>query len=73
MPTPIVIKFYSPVNEASIGQLLKAVNQKLANCVDEVTLQTSTSGGRRLCVPQARFLMHPVSMNFRELRGAEAP
>jgi hypothetical protein len=38
MPNPIVIKFYSPVNEASIGQLLKAVNQKLANGVEEFTI-----------------------------------
>ena len=31
MAGPIVIKFYSPVNEASIGQLLKAVDQKRAD------------------------------------------
>jgi ATP-dependent Clp protease, protease subunit len=112
MAEPIVIKFYSPVNEGSIGQLLKAVDQKLASGVDQFTLLISTSGGsvfhgltacnylkgipaevtthnigsvdsigvalycagkRRLCVPQARFLLHPVSMNFREGASYEEP
>ena len=36
MAGPIVIKFYSPVNEGSIGQLLKAVDQKLASGVRAV-------------------------------------
>lgn len=34
MAGPIVIKFYSPVNEGSIVQLLKAVDQKLASGVE---------------------------------------
>ena len=45
MPEPIVIKFYSPVNEASIGQLLKALDQKLATGVEQFTLLISTSEG----------------------------
>jgi hypothetical protein len=44
MAGPIVIKFYSPVNEGSIGQLLKAVDQKLASGVELFTLLISTSG-----------------------------
>jgi ATP-dependent protease ClpP protease subunit len=112
MAEPLVIKFYSPVNEASIGRLLKAVDEKLANGVEQFTILISTSGGsvfhgltgcnylkgipaevtthnigsvdsigvalycagkRRLCVPQARFLMHPVSMTFREGASYEEP
>jgi ATP-dependent protease ClpP protease subunit len=112
MPEATVIKFYSPVNEASIGQLMKAVDQKLAAGVAHFTVLISTSGGsvfhgltaynylkgipaevvthnigsvdsigvalycagrRRLSVPQARFLMHPVSMNFKEGASYEEP
>ena len=112
MPEAVVIKFYSPVNEASIGQLMKAVDQKLAAGTEQFTLLISISGGSvfhgltacnylkgipaevithnigsvdsigvalycagklRPCVPQARFLMHPVSMNFREGASYEEP
>jgi len=105
MPEATVIKFYTPVNEASIAALMKAVDQKLATGTTQFSLLISTSGGSvfhgltaynylkgipaqvtthnigsvdsigvalycaghlRLSVPQARFLMHPVSMNFRE-------
>ena len=31
MAEPVIIKFYSPVNEGSIGRLFKAVDEKLAN------------------------------------------
>ena len=112
MPEPAVIKFYSPVNESSIGALMRTVDQKLAAGTTDFTLLISTSGGsvyhgltaynylrgipaavtthnfgsvdsigvalycagqKRLCVPQARFLMHPVSMNFREGASYEEP
>ena len=112
MPEAAVIKFYSPVNEASIGALMRTVDQRLAAGTTEFTLLISTSGGsvyhgltaynylrgipalvtthnfgsvdsigvalycagqKRLCVPQARFLMHPVSMNFREGASYEEP
>ena len=112
MPEPAVIKFYSPVNESSIGALMRTVDQRLAAGTTEFTLLISTSGGsvyhgltaynylrgipaavtthnfgsvdsigvalycagqKRLCVPQARFLMHPVSMNFREGASYEEP
>jgi ATP-dependent protease ClpP protease subunit len=32
--------------------------------VDSIGVAMYCSGDRRLCVPQARFLLHPVSMNF---------
>jgi ATP-dependent protease ClpP protease subunit len=112
MPEAAIIKFYSPVNEASIGALMRTVDQKLAAGTIEFTVLISTSGGsvyhgltaynylrgipatvtthnfgsvdsigvalycagqKRLCVPQARFLMHPVSMNFREGASYEEP
>jgi ATP-dependent Clp protease protease subunit len=112
MPEAVVVKFYSPVSEASIGSLMKVVDQKLAAGVTQFTVLISTSGGSvfhgltaynylkgipaevtthnigsvdsigvalfcagrmRLSVPQARFLMHPVSMNFREGASYEEP
>jgi ATP-dependent protease ClpP protease subunit len=112
MADSAVIKFYSPVNEASIGALMRTVDQKLAAGTTDFTVLISTSGGSvyhgltaynylrgipatvtthnfgsvdsigvalycagrlRLCVPQARFLMHPVSMNFREGASYEEP
>jgi len=112
MPEATVIKFYSPVNESSIGALMKVVDQKLAAGTSQFTLLISTSGGSvfhgltaynylkgipaevtthnigsvdsigvalycagklRLSVPQARFLMHPVAMNFREGASYEEP
>jgi len=112
MPEATVIKFYTPVNEASIAALMKAVDQKLATGTTQFSLLISTSGGSvfhgltaynylkgipaqvtthnigsvdsigvalycaghvRLSVPQARFLMHPVSMNFREGTSYEEP
>ena len=112
MPEAVIVKFYSPVSEASIGALMKVVDQKLAAGVTQFTVQISTSGGSvfrgltaynylkgipaevtthnigsvdsigvalfcagrvRLSVPQARFLMHPVSMNFREGATYEEP
>jgi hypothetical protein len=45
MAEPIIIKFYSPVNEGSIGRLLKAVDEKLANGIEQFTILISTSGG----------------------------
>jgi ATP-dependent Clp protease protease subunit len=107
-----VIKFYTPVNESSIGQLMKTADQKLAAGAKEFTVLISTSGAsvfhgltaynylkgipatvtthnigsvdsigvalycagqRRISVPQARFLLHPVSMNFRESANYEEP
>jgi ATP-dependent protease ClpP protease subunit len=101
--TEPVIKFFAPVNEATIQKLMAAVDAKVAAGADRLTLLISTSGGsvfygmsaynylkglpltltthnfgsvdsigvpmycsgdRRLCVPQARFLLHPVTMNF---------
>jgi len=112
MPEAVIVKFYSPVSEASIGALMKVVDQKLAAGVTQFTVLISTSGGSvfhgltaynylkgipaevtthnigsvdsigvalfcagrvRLSVPQARFLMHPVSMNFREGASYEEP
>ena len=112
MPEAVIVKFYSPVSEASIGALMKVVDQKLAAGVIQFTVLISTSGGSvfhgltaynylkgipaevtthnigsvdsigvalfcagrvRLSVPQARFLMHPVSMNFREGASYEEP
>jgi ATP-dependent protease ClpP protease subunit len=112
MPEATVIKFYSPVNEASIALLMKAVDQRLAAGVTRFTVLISTSGGSvfhgltaynylkgipaevtthnigsvdsigvalycagqlRLSVPQARFLMHPVSMSFKEGASYEEP
>ena len=112
MPEAVIVKFYSPVSEASIGALMKVVDQKLAAGVTHFTVLISTSGGSvfhgltaynylkgipaevtthnigsvdsigvalfcagrvRLSVPQARFLMHPVSMNFREGASYEEP
>jgi ATP-dependent Clp protease, protease subunit len=32
--------------------------------VDSIGVAMYCSGDKRLCVPQARFLLHPVSMNF---------
>ena len=112
MADDFVIRFYSPVNEASIGALMKAVDQKVAGGATQFTVLISTSGGsvfhgltaynylkgipaqvtthnigsvdsigvalfcagqRRISVPQARFLLHPVSMNFREGASYEEP
>jgi ATP-dependent Clp protease, protease subunit len=100
-----IIKFYAPVNEATIQKLMAAVDQRVAAGATELTLLLSTGGGsifhgltaynylkglpleltthnfgsvdsvgvaiycsgdRRLCVPQARFLLHPVAMNFNQ-------
>jgi ATP-dependent protease ClpP protease subunit len=112
MTEAVVIKYYTPVTEASIGSLMKTVDQKLAAGTKHFTLLISTNGGsvfhgltaynylkgipaeltthnigsvdsigvalycagkRRISVPQARFLMHPVSMNFRESASYEEP
>jgi len=112
MAESVVIKFYTPVNESSIGQLMKLVDQRLALGTTHFTLLISTTGGSvfhgltaynylkgipaeviahnigsvdsigvalfcagktRLSVPQARFLLHPVSMNFREGASYEEP
>jgi ATP-dependent protease ClpP protease subunit len=112
MADNFVIKFYTPVNEASIGTLMRTVDQKLAAGATHFTVLISTSGGsvfhgltaynylkgipaevtthnigsvdsigvalycagrKRISVPQARFLMHPVSMNFREAASYEEP
>lgn len=112
MSGAFVIKYYTPVNEASIGTLMKTVDQRLAAGATEFTVLISTSGGsvfhgltaynylkgipatvtthnigsvdsigvalfcagqRRISVPQARFLLHPVSMNFRESTSYEEP
>jgi ATP-dependent protease ClpP protease subunit len=112
MADTFVIKFYSPVNEASIGSLMKTVDQKVAGGATQFTVLISTSGGsvfhgltaynylkgipaqvtthnigsvdsigvalfcagqHRISVPQARFLLHPVSMNFREGASYEEP
>ena len=112
MADDFVIRFYSPVNEASIGSLMKAVDQKVAGGATQFTVLISTSGGsvfhgltaynylkgnpaqvtthnigsvdsigvalfcagqRRISVPQARFLLHPVSMNFRDGASYEEP
>jgi ATP-dependent Clp protease, protease subunit len=101
--TDTVIKFFAPVNEATIQKLMAAVDAKVAAGVERLTLLISTSGGSvfygmsaynylkglplqiathnfgsvdsigvplycsgaiRRCVPQARFLLHPVTMNF---------
>lgn len=45
MPEPVIVKFYSPVSEASIGALMKVVDQKLAAGVTQFTVLISTSGG----------------------------
>jgi ATP-dependent protease ClpP protease subunit len=112
MTDNFVIKFYTPVSEASIGTLMRTVDQKLAAGATHFTVLISTSGGsvfhgltaynylkgipaevtthnigsvdsigvalycagrKRISVPQARFLMHPVSMNFREAASYEEP
>jgi hypothetical protein len=41
--------------------------------VDSIGVALYCAGQQRLCVPQARFLMHPVSMNFREGASYEEP
>ncbi|MCS6948104.1 MAG: ATP-dependent Clp protease proteolytic subunit [Steroidobacteraceae bacterium] len=100
---PPVIKFFAPVNEATIHKLMAAVDAQIAAGARQLTLLMSTNGGsvfhglsaynylkglpleltthnfgsvdsigvplycsgdRRYCVPQARFLLHPVTMNF---------
>jgi ATP-dependent Clp protease protease subunit len=112
MTDGVVIKFYTPVTEASIASLMKTVDQQLAAGTKQFTLLISTTGGsvfhgltaynylkgipcevvthnigsvdsigvalycagrRRISVPQARFLLHPVSMNFREGASYEEP
>jgi len=112
MADNFVIKFYTAVTEASIGTLMRTVDQKLAAGATHFTVLISTSGGSvfhgltaynylkgiparvtthnigsvdsigvalycagqtRISVPQARFLMHPVSMNFREAASYEEP
>lgn len=112
MTEGVVIKFYTPVNESSIGTLMKTVDQRLAAGTKRFTLLISTTGGsvfhgltaynylkgipaevvthnigsvdsigvalycagqRRVSVPQARFLMHPVSMNFAQGASYEEP
>lgn len=45
MTDVFVIKFYTPVNEASIGTLMKTVDQRLAAGAKEFTVLISTSGG----------------------------
>ena len=45
MPEAVIVKFYSPVSEASIGALMKVVDQKLAAGVTQFTVLISTSGG----------------------------
>ena len=45
MPEAVIVKFYSPVSEASIGALMKVVDQKLAAGVTHFTVLISTSGG----------------------------
>ena len=98
-----IIKFFAPVNEASIQKLMTAIDEKVAAGAQRLTLLIATTGGSvfhgmaaynylkglplhitthnfgsvdsigvpmycggklRLCVPQARFLLHPVTMNF---------
>jgi len=56
MAGPIVIKFYSPVNEGSIGQLLKAVDQKLASVVAANTNRTKKQVLRAMLT---RTTLHP--------------
>jgi len=112
MAEDFVIKFYTGVNETSIGTLMRTVDQKLAAGAKQFTVMISTSGGsvfhgltaynylkgipahvtthnigsvdsigvalycagrKRISVPQARFLLHPVSMNFREGASYEEP
>jgi ATP-dependent protease ClpP protease subunit len=112
MNDSVVIKFYTPVSESSIGLLMKTVDQRLAAGTKQFTLLISTTGGsvfhgltaynylkgipaevithnigsvdsigvalycagsRRISVPQARFLMHPVSMNFSQGASYEEP
>jgi len=45
VPEPVIIKFYSPVTGASIGSLMKTLDEKIATGVSEFTLLISTSGG----------------------------
>lgn len=102
MPTP-VIKFFAPVNDASIAALMQAIDQRIGQGATDFTLLISSPGGtvfhglsaynylrgvpakftthnfgsvdsigvvlfcagaQRLCVPQARFLLHGVSAQF---------
>lgn len=107
MPTgnqqELYVKFFAPVIQPTIGALMQATDQALAQGIKKLTLLISTPGGdvfqglsaynylrglpievdthnfgsvdsigvvlfcagkRRLSVPHARFLIHPVSMNF---------
>jgi ATP-dependent Clp protease, protease subunit len=41
--------------------------------VDSIGVALYCAGQTRISVPQARFLMHPVSMNFREAASYEEP
>ena len=45
MADSFVIKFYTPVTEASIGTLMRTVDQKLAAGATHFTVLISTSGG----------------------------
>jgi ATP-dependent protease ClpP protease subunit len=45
------------------GLPLKLVTHNFGS-VDSIGVPLYTSGTLRLCVPQARFLLHPVTMNF---------
>ncbi len=102
-PKTTVIRFYSPVTEQSVSQLLTAVDQKLKTGTQRFVLLISSPGGsvfaglsayaylkgipaeiithnfgevdsiatviycagsKRYSVPQGRFLMHGVAINF---------
>jgi len=100
---PTVIKFFVPVIEVTVNQLLDVIDQKMRQgtsefillisspggsvfqglsaynylkglpvnltthnfgSVDSITAVLYCSGGKRFCVPQSRFLLHGVSVNF---------
>lgn len=106
MSRPVVIKFFAPVNEATINSLIDAIDhtiKKMKKGVGDITLLISSTGGSvhhglsaynylkglpvdvvthnfgivdsigvvlfcggktRLCVPEARFLLHGVQVSF---------